>query len=94
MSGRFHARFAAALPSLALLAAGGLVLAPSCVAACPMRALDFGPCEEMSSRYPEAAGFPLPDPRLTEPALRLTPHPAAPRSEADGEIANVEEVEG
>ncbi len=68
-------------------------LAPSCVAACPMRALDFGSREEMAGRCGEAAGFPLPDPRLTEPALRLTPHPAAPRSEADGEIANVEEVE-
>jgi hypothetical protein len=58
-----------------------------------MRALDFGSREEMASRYGEAEGFPLPDPRLTEPALRLTPHPAAARSEADGEIANVEEVE-
>jgi anaerobic dimethyl sulfoxide reductase subunit B (iron-sulfur subunit) len=58
-----------------------------------MRALDFGTREEMQRRYGEASGFPLPDPRLTEPNLRLTPHPAAPRSEADGEIANVEEVE-
>ena len=68
-------------------------LAPSCVAACPMRALDFGPLEEMKERYPEASGFPLPDPGLTEPCLRMTPHPAAARSEGEGEIANVEEVE-
>jgi hypothetical protein len=58
-----------------------------------MRALDFGPTEEMKERYGEAGGFPLPDPRLTEPALLLTPHPSAARSEGEGEIANVEEVE-
>lgn len=68
-------------------------LAPSCVAACPMRALDFGPLEEMKARYPAPTGFPLPDPGLTEPCLRMTPHPAAARSEGEGEIANVEEVE-
>jgi anaerobic dimethyl sulfoxide reductase subunit B (iron-sulfur subunit) len=68
-------------------------LPPSCVAACPMRALDFGTSHQMVSRYGEAEGFPLPDPRLTEPALRLTPHPAAPRSEAEGTVTNVEEVE-
>lgn len=68
-------------------------LAPSCVAACPMRALDFGPLQEMKEKYPEASGFPLPDPGLTEPCLRMTPHLAATRSEGEGEIANVEEVE-
>lgn len=68
-------------------------LAPSCVAACPMRALDFGPLEEMKARFPEASGFPLPDPGLTEPCLRMTAHPSSPRSEGDGEIANLEEVE-
>ena len=68
-------------------------LPPSCVAACPMRALDFGTREEMAARYPEARGFPLPDPRLTEPSLRLTPHRDAARSEAEGTVANVEEVE-
>ena len=68
-------------------------LAPSCVAACPMRALDFGPLEEMKERFPEANGFPLPEPGLTEPCLRMTAHPSASRSEGEGEIANVEEVE-
>ena len=68
-------------------------LDPSCVAACPMRALDFGSLEEMKERYPAPTGFPLPDPGLTEPCLRMTPHPAAARSEWEGEIANVEEVE-
>ena len=68
-------------------------LAPSCVSACPMRALDFGTQEEMEGRYGEAAGFPLPDPRLTRPSLRVTPHPSAARSAEEGVVANREEVE-
>jgi anaerobic dimethyl sulfoxide reductase subunit B (iron-sulfur subunit) len=65
-------------------------LPPSCVSACPMRALDFGTREEVGSA---AAGFPLPDPRLTRPSLRLTPHPSAARSDGEGAVANREEVE-
>ena len=74
-------------------------LAPSCVSACPMRALDFGTREEMEERHGEevaaasGAGFPLPDPRLTEPAFRLTPHRSAARSVEEGSVANREEVE-
>jgi len=67
-------------------------LAPSCVSACPMRALDFGPRDEMPGGI-EATGFPLPDPRLTRPAMQLKPHASAARSEAEGAIANREEVE-
>ena len=67
-------------------------LAPSCVSACPMRALDFGTREEMEGGS-EAAGFPLPDPSLTRPSLRLTPHPSAGRSADEGTVANLEEVE-
>ncbi len=67
-------------------------LAPSCVSACPMRALDFGPRDEMEGAA-EAAGFPLPDPRLTRPAMQLVPHAAAARSEAEGAVANREEIE-
>jgi len=68
-------------------------LAPSCVTACPMRALDFVTREEMDGRPGEAAGFPLPDPGLTEPSLRITPHPSAARSAGEGSVANREEVE-
>jgi anaerobic dimethyl sulfoxide reductase subunit B (iron-sulfur subunit) len=68
-------------------------LSPSCVSACPMRALDFGTREEMEARWGESSGFPLPDPRLTEPALRITPHASAARSARDGVVANREEVE-
>ena len=67
-------------------------LAPSCVSACPMRALDFGTRDEMQGGI-EAAGFPLPDPRLTRPAMQMKPHAAAARSAAEGAVANREEVE-
>ena len=67
-------------------------LAPSCVSACPMRALDFGPRDEMQGGI-EAAGFPLPDPRLTRPAMQMKPHASAARSAAEGSVANREEVE-
>lgn len=67
-------------------------LAPSCVSACPMRALDFGTRDEMPGGI-EAAGFPLPDPRLTRPAMQLKPHASAARSAAEGSVANREEVE-
>jgi anaerobic dimethyl sulfoxide reductase subunit B (iron-sulfur subunit) len=68
-------------------------LAPSCVSACPMRALDFGTREEMEGRPGEPVGFPLPDPRLTEPSILLTPHRSAARSDEEGSIGNPEEVE-
>ena len=67
-------------------------LAPSCVSACPMRALDFGPRDGMAGGT-EAAGFPLPDPRLTRPAMQLVPHATAARSATEGSVANREEVE-
>ena len=68
-------------------------LAPSCVSTCPMRVLEFGTREETEERFGEAAGAPLPDPRLTEPSLRLAPHRSASRSAEEGTVANLEEVE-
>lgn len=80
---------------------------PACVAACPMRALDFGPRAELEARYgPLEAVDPLPADELTSPALVLTPpqrRPPLPLSllspggEGPGEagavdIANREEV--
>lgn len=48
---------------------------PVCVAACPLRALDFGEREVLEARYgPLQRVFPLPETSLTEPALILTPH--------------------
>jgi anaerobic dimethyl sulfoxide reductase subunit B (iron-sulfur subunit) len=75
-------------------------LAPSCVTACPMRALDFGTREEMEGQVMKrptgdaaGGGFPLPAPRLTEPSFLLTPHRSAARSDEEGSVANREEVE-
>ncbi len=67
---------------------------PACVAACPMRALDFGDVDELRNKYGEVARvFPLADPALTQPALVLKPHRDAARAEAVGaEVANWEEV--
>jgi anaerobic dimethyl sulfoxide reductase subunit B len=69
-------------------------LPPSCVSSCPMRALDFGTTEELEARYGEAGCFPLPDVRLTEPLLRVTPHADAGRGLSSGRVVNSEEVSG
>jgi len=48
---------------------------PACVAACPMRALDFGPRRELEARYgPLPAVYPLPEDDPMGPALLLTEH--------------------
>lgn len=58
---------------------------PACVAACPLRALDFGELTELQARYPQAAKnaaspFPLPDPAQTGPSLLVNAHPTAPHA--------------
>jgi DMSO reductase anchor subunit len=57
---------------------------PACVAACPVRALDFGDFSGLAERYglheQPAELPPLPNPRLTEPSLLLAPHADAHRS--------------
>lgn len=69
---------------------------PACVAACGLRALDFGAPERLAMSYAfqrtgRRSGFvpagvlaarsvPLPDPGLTEPALLLRSHPHAERA--------------
>jgi anaerobic dimethyl sulfoxide reductase subunit B (iron-sulfur subunit) len=83
-------------------------LPPSCVAACPLRALDFGDRGELEARYGMEPGpfqttretiYPLPEPGLTGPALVITPHQEAGRAAGDGGhpaagvgIGNLEEV--
>jgi anaerobic dimethyl sulfoxide reductase subunit B (iron-sulfur subunit) len=53
---------------------------PTCVAACPMRVLDFGEKAELIAKYGEVMGvFPLPEASLTEPALVVSPHKDARR---------------
>ncbi len=67
---------------------------PACVAACPMRALDFGDREELATRHGDLdTVYPLPSPELTEPSLVLTPHRDAPRAARESAaVANWEEV--
>jgi anaerobic dimethyl sulfoxide reductase subunit B (iron-sulfur subunit) len=56
---------------------------PSCVAACPQRALQFGDVDEFREKYGKVDGIePLPDPSLTHPSLVVTPHRHSPLSGA------------
>ncbi len=72
----------------------GAGLAPSCVAACPMRALDFGDLDDLRKKYGGTDRvFPLPDAADARPALVVKPHPAAARANKDNaEVANWEEI--
>jgi anaerobic dimethyl sulfoxide reductase subunit B (iron-sulfur subunit) len=62
---------------------------PACVAACPVRALDYGLVSELvvkpgfSDDTSPAGIHPLPDPELTEPALLLRAHRDACRGERE-----------
>jgi len=59
---------------------------PACVAACPVRALDAGPLEELAAQHgTQGAGLsPLPDPALTKPSLVLAAHASGERSDESG----------
>ncbi|HEY3365888.1 MAG TPA: DMSO/selenate family reductase complex B subunit [Symbiobacteriaceae bacterium] len=50
---------------------------PICVQACILRALEFGPLEELQQKHPGAVqSLPvLPDPKVTDPSVRLQPRP-------------------
>ena len=46
---------------------------PICIESCPLRALDFGPIDELRAKYGNRADIaPLPDPKLTQPSLIVT----------------------
>lgn len=48
---------------------------PSCVDACPMRALDFGEYDELVEKYGDNGDiFPLPDREFTDPSILVNPH--------------------
>jgi len=64
---------------------------PSCVDACPMRALDFGDYDALVLKYGSSEHIhPFPDESITEPSLIVNAHPDA--GTADAEVANIEEV--
>jgi anaerobic dimethyl sulfoxide reductase subunit B (iron-sulfur subunit) len=67
---------------------------PACVAACPMRALDFGELADLQKKYGGTrVVFPLPEASITEPALLIKPHKDAARATKDtAEVANWEEI--
>ncbi|WP_313277137.1 DMSO/selenate family reductase complex B subunit [Timonella senegalensis] len=67
---------------------------PACVSACPSRALDWGPIDELRAKYGDnAAVAPLPDPSITNPHLVITPHRDAQAWDSgSGDIANPKEI--
>ena len=68
-------------------------LMPTCVSACPMRALDFGPIDELREKYGETAAIaPLPDPSVTGPNVVITPCRDALEVGAEGSIVNENEL--
>ena len=95
--------------SLGVIAIGDLVMllwaagtateggAPVCVEACPLRALDFGPIDELREKYGAVADVPpLPDATATSPNLVLTPPAPAQadpdRVRAEGRVLNIREI--
>ena len=67
---------------------------PSCVDACPTRALDFGEYDELVQKYGEVSHLhPLPDQDITRPSILINPHKNAVKEEnKTAEISNREEV--
>ncbi|MCF8230338.1 MAG: dimethylsulfoxide reductase subunit B [Bacteroidales bacterium] len=66
---------------------------PSCVAACPMRVLDFGELHAMKKRYPDKHVYPLPTEQLTKPAFCISQHAHLKGKEnMEFSILNKEEV--
>jgi anaerobic dimethyl sulfoxide reductase subunit B (iron-sulfur subunit) len=67
-------------------------LPPACVAACPLRALDFGELSELQAKHGMASdALPLPEGHFTRPALLIKPHQATGRAT---QLGNPEEIGG
>lgn len=64
---------------------------PSCVDACPMRALDIGDYKELVEKHgaPDHI-YPLPDNSITGPSICIKAHPNA--NKPDPRVTNIEEV--
>lgn len=67
---------------------------PACVEACPYRAMDFGPLDELQKTYGEfAAPAPLPDPNVTHPSVVYVPNKTTKTSgDTSGHLKNLEEL--
>jgi len=67
---------------------------PACVEACPYRAMDFGPLEEIQQKYGtfnEPA--PLPTASITQPSVVYIPNKSTKRSgDTSGHLTNIEEL--
>lgn len=67
-------------------------LNPVCVDACPMRALEFGPLDELEKKHGRIKDiYPLPDPEITSPSIVIKQHRHS-IDEAVRCISNREEV--
>ncbi|UYM15170.1 DMSO/selenate family reductase complex B subunit [Endozoicomonas euniceicola] len=67
---------------------------PVCVESCPLRALEFGPIDELRARYGNRADIaPLPDPTLTNPSVIIgTSRNSRLSGDKEGKIENPQEV--
>ncbi len=67
---------------------------PACVAACPMRVLDFGELKDLEAMHGKSKEiFPLPEAHHTKPALVMKPHRDSRKAgNRELQIANKEEV--
>ena len=66
---------------------------PVCVEACPARALDFGPVEDMSQLGERGNIAPLPAPTYTNPNIYILPsQDALPAGDVNGKVVNPLEV--
>ena len=67
---------------------------PACVEACPYRAMDFGPIEDLQAKYGKlAAPAPLPDASITRPSVVYIPNKSTKTSgDTSGQLKNLEEL--
>ena len=67
---------------------------PICVDACPLRALDFAPIDELRAKYGNQASIaPLPPPEITHPNLVVKPNKnSRPSGDTSGFLGNPREV--
>ena len=69
-------------------------LAPICVAACPLRALEFGDIDELRQEHGDVVAVaPLPDPSLTSPSVVIEPcRQAREVGDTEGMVLNTNEL--